>query len=443
VPSTTSSSSCRRWTCRAWASLAVVAGALSRPTVSTWLSQRLHFFCMRTPYFHVCVRARVRRIASVRPCVRACVPYALTSASLCACARARARAVSAMDDRIGPAAIACYMSTFDTDFAYDGAADGEQIYLSGIAAGLDKPDFLEVRAPKPTLAMVTTNDDCFPLQGGRDAVSEAAAAFEAYGAADNLSYTEAVFGHGWVRPNNENMYGFFLRHFNLPGDQAELPLELFTCQQLMVTATGQIGTDPAYADAVFAPDLVMAAAEVNQARLAELRKPENTDAFLASLPKTAAATSGLLVPTEASLGGRFIGSYFYNSTSPPSSVASTRVPRRPSRVPWSSGAARALNTAPVAGDVEKWALDGESGCSIAIQLYKPTQQRSAPRTIVVLGSFDPYGVPDPLEAALIATAATNGSMHVALVDVCGLGEVSALCIRGVVVASLVLVGCCC
>ncbi len=41
---------------------------------------------------------------------------------------------------------------------------------------LDKPDLLEVRAPKPTFAMLTTNDNVFPLQGGRDAVAGAASA---------------------------------------------------------------------------------------------------------------------------------------------------------------------------------------------------------------------------------------------------------------------------
>ena len=70
---------------------------------------------------------------------------------------------------------------------------------------MDKPDLLEVRAPKPTFAMQTTNDNVFPLQGGRDAMAEAAAAFEAFGAAGNLDHTEAVGPHGWTKVNNQNM----------------------------------------------------------------------------------------------------------------------------------------------------------------------------------------------------------------------------------------------
>ena len=32
--------------------------------------------------------------------------------------------------------------------------------------GLDKPDLIEVRAPKPTQVLLTTEDNCFPYSGG-------------------------------------------------------------------------------------------------------------------------------------------------------------------------------------------------------------------------------------------------------------------------------------
>ena len=39
--------------------------------------------------------------------------------------------------------------------------------------GIDKPDLLEVRAPKPTLIMSTTDDPAFPVSGSRAAEREA------------------------------------------------------------------------------------------------------------------------------------------------------------------------------------------------------------------------------------------------------------------------------
>lgn len=66
-------------------------------------------------------------------------------------------------------------------------------------------------------------------------------------------------------------YAFFLEHFNLPGNGTEMPLDPIHCSNLTVTATGQIGSDPAYADAVFAPDLVAQFAAANEQLLTSAR----------------------------------------------------------------------------------------------------------------------------------------------------------------------------
>lgn len=113
---------------------------------------------------------------------------------------------------------------------YAGSQDGEQIWLGGLSAGLDKPDLIEVRAPKPTLTLLTSNDGVFPLQvcpvapvfcavlyvsfvyarcvyhqGGRDAFAESSLVYSAYSAGSNISTSEAVGPHGWITPNNQNM----------------------------------------------------------------------------------------------------------------------------------------------------------------------------------------------------------------------------------------------
>jgi hypothetical protein len=78
--------------------------------------------------------------------------------------------------------------------------------------GLDKPDLIEVRAPKPTQVLLTTEDNCFPYSGGVKAVTEAAAAFAAMGDAAALDVSTAVYHHGWCNKNREAMYTFFDKH---------------------------------------------------------------------------------------------------------------------------------------------------------------------------------------------------------------------------------------
>lgn len=125
--------------------------------------------------------------------------------------------LGAMDSRVKAASIACYMGTFrvDREWAAGGSDDGEQHWPHGISLGLDKPDLVEVRAPLPTQVLVTTDDACFPAAGGREAVAEAGAAFSALNG--HLDYHEAVYHHGWVLPNRNNIYAFFCRSLNPSG----------------------------------------------------------------------------------------------------------------------------------------------------------------------------------------------------------------------------------
>ena len=78
---------------------------------------------------------------------------------------------------------------------------------------LDKPDLLEVRAPKATQVLLTTEDGCFPYRGGAAAVQEATAAFKALATPETvgLEMHQAVYHHGWQQSNREAMYSFFLR----------------------------------------------------------------------------------------------------------------------------------------------------------------------------------------------------------------------------------------
>ena len=112
-----------------------------------------------------------------------------------------------------------------------GPADGEQTWGPavglGTAVGLDKPDLLQIRAPRPSQILLTTEDQCFPIRGGLAAVAESRPAFEllapsVLGAAAatatttnlNLTVHQAVHWHGYARGTREALYGFLMAAFD-------------------------------------------------------------------------------------------------------------------------------------------------------------------------------------------------------------------------------------
>eukprot|EP01079_Euglenida_sp_SAG-EU17-18_P005006 gene5006-900_t len=166
--------------------------------------------------------------------------------------------LAAADPRVKAASIACYMSTMPVDYAYvyGGEYDGEQTWPRQSVLSLDKPDLLEVRAPRPTQVLLTTEDNCFPYRGGAAAVAEARPAFEALGGAApgvGLDVHQAVYHHGWQADNRQAMYEFFqeaLAPGSLVDGREWWPsgvgnlTSLFSEQQLQVTSTGQVATAP-------------------------------------------------------------------------------------------------------------------------------------------------------------------------------------------------------
>ena len=107
---------------------------------------------------------------------------------------------------------------------------------SGLGLGLDKPDLLQVRAPRPTQVLLTTRDQYFPLAGGEAAFNESVAAFRALGLSDgtgtrrvrrtsasarlNLTLSVGNNTHGYVNSTRIALYGFFAKHFGRTGGAA-------------------------------------------------------------------------------------------------------------------------------------------------------------------------------------------------------------------------------
>lgn len=147
--------------------------------------------------------------------------------------------IAAFDDRIYASAPECYITTFTRLLQTMGNQDAEQNFPSFIVKGLDLPDLLSARAPKPSL-MITTTRDIFSIQGAREAEKEIARIYEAYGKAENFGRAEDDTGHASTVKNREAMYAFFQKHLNNPGDSKDQIITQLTKDELRVTSSGQV-----------------------------------------------------------------------------------------------------------------------------------------------------------------------------------------------------------
>jgi hypothetical protein len=149
--------------------------------------------------------------------------------------------IAAIDDRIYAAAPENYLTTFTRLLQTIGPQDAEQNMFNVVARGIDQPDFLLVRAPKPAL-MITTTRDIFSIQGVRENEQEVRRIYKAYGKEDNFGRTEDDAPHESTRKNREAMYVFFQKHLNNPGNPNDEETQILSVEEIQVTATGQVST---------------------------------------------------------------------------------------------------------------------------------------------------------------------------------------------------------
>ena len=149
--------------------------------------------------------------------------------------------IAAMDDRIYAAAPECYITNFTRLLETIGNQDAEQNLFNEIIRGIDHPDFLLVRAPKPAL-MITTTRDMFSIQGAIETEKEVSRIYKAYGKEDNFSRVEDDCPHASTKKNREAMYAFFQKNLNNPGDPTDEEIKLLTPEEMQVTSTGQVST---------------------------------------------------------------------------------------------------------------------------------------------------------------------------------------------------------
>ena len=150
--------------------------------------------------------------------------------------------IAAIDDRILASAPECYITSFDKLLRSKGPQDVEQNLMCFLKKGLDMSDFIEVRAPKPTLMVNTTMDEFFSIQGARDVFNEAQKAFVAFDEPGHLMMVEDDDIHASTKKNREAVHAFFQQFLNHPGDPKDEEVEFFDEKELWITPTGQLQT---------------------------------------------------------------------------------------------------------------------------------------------------------------------------------------------------------
>lgn len=150
--------------------------------------------------------------------------------------------VMALDDRVLCAAPSCYITNFRRLIETIGPQDAEQNIYGQLAFGMDQPDYVLMRAPRPTLISSTTND-FFPIQGSWEAFREAKQIYGKLGFPERVDLVEMPGKHG-VQPENLAMIAHWMQRWLLEKDEPVDAVELTTREprELWCTVTGQVLT---------------------------------------------------------------------------------------------------------------------------------------------------------------------------------------------------------
>lgn len=200
--------------------------------------------------------------------------------------------IAAIDQRVKAAAPSGYITNYRRIFESIGVQDGEQNIYNGILEGIDHPELLLARAPKPTLIMATTRD-FFSIEGTRETYGELSKYYNMLGKPGNIDLIEGDYGHGYTKNIREAMYSFFQKHLDNPGDAAEEEIELVEEEEIKITPTGQVAT-ALHSKNIFDLNRERAALELDKLR----RERGNPTDYLTKVPALARDVNGYRAPKD-------------------------------------------------------------------------------------------------------------------------------------------------
>ncbi|MCU0456290.1 MAG: acetylxylan esterase [Bacteroidales bacterium] len=198
--------------------------------------------------------------------------------------------IAAFDDRILAAAPENYLTSYTRLLQTIGPQDAEQNFFRFIFHGLDHPDFLIVRAPRPAL-MITTTGDMFSIQGAIETEKEVHRIYRAYGMEGNFSRAEDDAGHASTLKNREAIYAFFRKHLNNPGSSRDEETVPPSAEELRVTPAGQVSAS-LQGETVFSINL----REAEKLRQVLDEKRKTPEKFLPDAVASARMLSGYIEP---------------------------------------------------------------------------------------------------------------------------------------------------
>ena len=148
--------------------------------------------------------------------------------------------IMALDERVACAAPSCYLTTFERLLATIGPQDAEQDIFGQLAAGIDQPDYVLMRAPKPTL-LCTATQDFFDITGSWDNFRQAKRFYARYGLSERVDIIEYDDEHGFSQPRREAMVRWMRRWLQGKDDPVtEDTFQVLTDEEAQCSAKGQL-----------------------------------------------------------------------------------------------------------------------------------------------------------------------------------------------------------
>ncbi|MCA1686222.1 MAG: acetylxylan esterase, partial [Planctomycetia bacterium] len=281
----------------------------------------------------------------------------------------------ALDDRVLAAAPSCYITSLERLFATIGPQDAEQNVTGQVALGIEHADYITMRAPKPTLISVGTQD-FFDIRGSWDTFQEVKRIYCTLRRGERVDLFESNEPHGFTAPRRESAMRW-MRRWLLDKDDApsETDSPIATDKDLQCTETGQV-LSALHGKSAF---------DLNADRAAELDRMR-VDHFAGRSPEALRAEVRKRIALAPSLGQVIVG-------------------RRPA----------------VERDgytINRWSVGTEPGVQVPVLLARADQPAKGPLVIYVGADSELFAPGGAIEARVKA------GESVALVEPRGTGETS-------------------
>ena len=146
----------------------------------------------------------------------------------------------ALDPRIVAAAPSCFITTTRRKNDDPGPGDAEQNIYAQTAYGMDHPDYVLMRAPKPTLILAATRD-FVPIAGAWETFRQAKRLYTRMGVAERVDLVEADEEHGFSLHLRTGACRWMRRWLlNRVDEVTESDFDVFSDRQLQCTPRGQV-----------------------------------------------------------------------------------------------------------------------------------------------------------------------------------------------------------